>query len=576
MHGRPLGKVVETPRKGYQNSDGSAPTAPEWEAPVRRPASAGSQREGKASVSATSRQPDKNTENWSLSSAPTQYRSAERQDSSASASKPSPTPPLREQTRDRKGSPIDPQAMEKNKNVPRAAANAKPLKGQGTGPAATLPVSVQSEGQNGTGTEAKSLRNGAGSPEAVAVAKSAKTRGNAAVATLPVQLPKQRHPGSTVEFQPPHTSVVSPAFDNLSPLPQFSRRRCYGTFISFVVCVILPTLAVAAYFFHYASDEYYAEFRFSVQQGVPVLPGTMPATASAPVGPSSSAPGATPLQSGSPASPLGGSAPSPSVATAQNFMVNDYLISDKAVEDLQNRIDIKALYSRSEINWLERFDARRPIEKFASYFHRLFFWADYDQVTGVAIATVKAFTPQDALLIAKTLAALSENLINEMNERADRDAVRYAEEESVRAEKRLDEARAELLEFRTKAGVISPNAGTAPSVLTKEQLEQLQHHAAADRNGARAFADVIGNYEKITFDVQYAQDSLVRARQALDLARANAAVQHFYIEPYVTPQLPESSAYPLRALDTFLAGLALLGIWLLGLLLVRTVQDHVI
>jgi capsule polysaccharide export protein KpsE/RkpR len=69
---------------------------------------------------------------------------------------------------------------------------------------------------------------------------------------------------------------------------------------------------------------------------------------------------------------------------------------------------------------------------------------------------------------------------------------------------------------------------------------------------------------------------VLRARQTVDLARANAAVQHFYIEPYVTPELPESPTYPMRALDTCLAGLAIFGAWLLGLLLVRTIQDHAV
>ncbi len=493
-------------------------------------------------------------ENWLLSSSASSPKREERLSSRVPGTKPVPTPPLPSGNENCEGAADELRSQRMDTTSRKAAAEA-----------GGLPVPVRNENLKGVADEPGAKRN---DKNADADARRSKASGIAPVPTLPVRLRNERNSGAAVEFQAQRAGAMSPAFDGLLPLPQIAKRRSYGTLISLILCVLLPAFAIAAYLYLYASDEYYAEFRFSVQQGVPVLPGTTPTTASA----SGGAPGSFPGL----ASSLGGSAPSPSLATPQNFMVNDYLTSQKAVEDLQSRINIKALYSRPEINRLERFDAREPIEKFVSYFHRFFFWADYDQVTGVAIATVKAFTPQDALLIAKTLAALSENLINEMNARADGDAVRFAEQESQRAEKRLNDARAELLDFRTKAGVISPSAGTAPSVLTKEQLAQIQRHAAQDAGGAYAFAGVIGTYEKITFDVQYAQDSLIRARQALDLARANAAVQHFYIEPYVIPQLPESPAYPLRALDTCLASLAIFGAWLLGLLLVRTVQDHVI
>jgi capsular polysaccharide transport system permease protein len=529
----PAGKDGEPVPKISPDGGDRAPVAPDAEeAQVGDPASVERPRKAPAGFFATLLQSEKIMEKWLLSCSASRPKREERPASRAPRTKPVPTPPLPLGNETRKGAADDLRAQRHDMNAPKADADTKRSKAPSVTP----------------------------------------------VATLPVRLGNQRHPSAAVGFQAQRAGAMLPAIDGLLPLPQIARRRSYGTLISFVLCALLPTFAIAACLYLYASDEYYAEFRFSVQQGVPVLPGTTPATSSTSSGSSSgssnSPPGVTSLLASSP-SPLGGSAPSPTVAMPQNFMVNDYFISQKAVEDLQSRINIKALYSRPEINWLERFDARQPMEEFVAYFHRFFFWADYDQVTGVAIATVKAITPQDALLIAKTMAALSENLINEMNARADGDAVRFAEAEAQRAEKRLNDARAELLEFRTKAGVISPNAGTAPSVLTKEQVVQLQRHAAQDTGGAHAFADVIGTYEKITFDVQYAQDSLVRARQALDLARANAAVQHFYIEPYVTPQLPESPAYPLRALDTCLAGLACFGIWLLGLLLVRTVQDHV-
>jgi capsular polysaccharide transport system permease protein len=449
-------------------------------------------------------------------------------------------------------------------------------------PVPTPPLPLRNEDRPGVAVGPKARRNDTTSRKVVAErvpSKSADSRAREneartarqAPSIKPVPIPplpqrNEDRSGVAVEPEARRAEATSPTIDDLFRIPQLARRRSYGTLISFALCVILPTLAIAAYLYHFASDEYFAEFRFSVQQGTPSLPGTSVSSVLTSGG-SSSPP------SGQPSS-QGGSG-SPAVAAPQDFMVNDYLSSGKAVDDLQRRINVKALYSREEINRLERFDARAPMENFVTYFHH-FLWADFDEVTGVAIVTVKAFTAQDALLIAKTLAELAENLINEMNMRADRDAVRFAEKESESAEQRLNDARARLLQLRTNAGVINPSAGSPPSVLTTEQLSRVQREAAQHGVGAHALADVVGKYEQIIFDQQYAQDSVLRARQTVDLARANAAVQHFYIEPYVTPELPESPTYPMRALDTCLAGLAIFGAWLLGLLLVRTIQDHAV
>ena len=480
---------------------------------------------------------EKVIEKWLLSYSAHPSAREERHVRQAHSVKPVPTPPFPLRNEDRPCVAVEPQARRNDTTSPKVVAEWVPSK------------SADSRARE---NEARPSR------QAPTVKR---------VPTPRFPLQNEVRPGVALEPDARRAVATSSTIDDLFCLPQLARRRSYGTLISFAICVILPTLAIAAYLYHFASDEYFAEFRFSVQQGNPVLPGASPSTVLAGGGSSSPLSGQ--------ASSLGGSASSAPVATPQNFMVNDYLSSGKAVHDLQSRFDVKALYSREEINWLERFDARAPMEKFVTYFHH-FLWADFDQVTGVAIVTVKAFTAQDALSIAKTLAELSENLINEMNIRADRDAVRFAEKESESAEQRLNDARARLLEFRTNAGVINPSAGSPPSVLTIEQLSRVQREAAQHGVGAHALANVVGKYEKIIFDQQYAQDSLLRARQAVDLARANAAVQHFYIEPYVTPELPETPAYPMRALDTCLAGLAIFGAWLLGLLFVRTIQDHAI
>jgi len=430
------------------------------------------------------------------------------------------------------------------------------------------------------------------------------------VEPIPAPLPARRSDDRPGVWLEPETRT-EPGFplgdmDKLPPLPRSLAPRRYGTLLSFLLMVVLPTLLLGAYYAFVADDEYFAEFRFSVTQGTPVLPGT----------PSSAMTGAS---SGSGlAAFLGGSGTSG--AASQNFIVADYLTSPQAVDDLQKRIDVRSLYSRSEINRWQRFDSRKPMEAFVDYFSH-YVHADYDQVTGLAIATVRAFTAADAQRIGQTLADLSEALVNEINSRAYRDSIRAAEVEVQQAQQHMKEVDASLLAFRAKEGVIDPgNSVVATNIQLAQQLEgnlvnlqaqlgaqglanmdtrngpagkllraQIESnqqqlavverqiaHDSGGAGGANALADVVGKYEQLTLDQQYAQTMLMQTLQALDLARANAVAQHLYIVPYVTPILPQSATYPHRGLNTLLGSLGFFGFWLAALLVYRTIQDHAI
>jgi hypothetical protein len=71
-----------------------------------------------------------------------------------------------------------------------------------------------------------------------------------------------------------------------------------------------------------------------------------------------------------------------------------------------------------------------------------------------------------------------------------------------------------------------------------------------------------------------AQALVVSARRALDIARANAASRHRYLTPYVKPTLLESASYPLRGRMTFPRFLASHAIWIVGLIMLRSLPVH--
>jgi capsular polysaccharide transport system permease protein len=70
-----------------------------------------------------------------------------------------------------------------------------------------------------------------------------------------------------------------------------------------------------------------------------------------------------------------------------------------------------------------------------------------------------------------------------------------------------------------------------------------------------ALSDVVGTYEELLVDLEFANTAYTQALAALAAARAEARRQSRYLAPHVTPTAAESALYPRRAM---LAGLLLL------------------
>ncbi len=281
--------------------------------------------------------------------------------------------------------------------------------------------------------------------------------------------------------------------------------------LSFVVGVLLPVTLAAVYYFVIASPQYMAEFRFTVKD-------TTPTNAAA---------------AGGLMAALGQSGQ----VSTENYLVTDYLKSRQVVQDLQDRIGLIDKYSGRQVDPLSRFDRTQPTEVFLRYWQNMV-TTYFDQVTGIATAQVRAFTPDDALLIANTMVKLSEELVNQIARRSQIDSVKFAEKEVEKAQERVKRIRSQIVESRPNGGA----AGDGPLLLDVER--------------------------------QIAQTMLAGAMQTLEQSRQSAAAQHLYITPYIRPSLPESSTYPRPFVAvTYVFALAF-GIWLIGVLMFRSIFDR--
>jgi capsular polysaccharide transport system permease protein len=363
-------------------------------------------------------------------------------------------------------------------------------------------------------------------------------------------------------------------------LAQLKRRRW------FLLFVILPTLLATIYYGLVASDVYVSQSRFVIK-----------------------APGQKSMPTGTLANLIQTSGFIGGEQETKEVM--DYIRSRDALADLQRQVNVRALYGESGADFLSRFPRPFREDSFEGLFkyYQTMVSASPDAESGMAVVEVRAFRPEDAQNINARLLQLSEQLVNRLNERAERRAVSEAEQRVLAAETRVRKARVALSGFRNRQEIIDP-AKQATGVLEisnklvtehaalKAQLELMQRVAPANPSipalqarinalgseiaaqNARVvgtptgIASKVGGYENLLAEQEFAQQTLTAAGMSLEQARAEALKQQYYLERVVDPNLPDSAQLPNRLKNILVILGASLCLYLIGWMLVRGILEH--
>ena len=398
-------------------------------------------------------------------------------------------------------------------------------------------------------------------------------------------------------------AVVTPASTTVLPVPSERggrtvvfdhrrssfgrlRRRSWLGWFSFIIFVAVPAVTAAVYYFFVAADQYVAEFRFALRSAEPERHDPVL---------------------------FFQESIAPSVMGLDSFVVVQYLASRAIIDDLSTTLDLREIFSRSEADWPVRLDLPVSIEELVRYWKRQVD-AFFDATNGTIVVRARAFTPQDALKLAEGILASSERLVNELSARARRDALRNADEEVGRAEKRLKSALARLREFRDKEGIIDPRktadatvalagrvrdelvrAGTelstlkhymrddAPSIkMLEARVQSLEAQRRAvesevtdtEKTRSEALSRVMGSYEQLESERAFAENTYQHALQALDRSRINADRQQVYLATFVQPTLPEEALYPRRLQSFAVASGVAFVVWMIGGFILQSIRDH--
>lgn len=359
--------------------------------------------------------------------------------------------------------------------------------------------------------------------------------------------------------------------------------------LSFLLCVILPTLIAGFYLSAIASDQYVSEARFSVRRGTetkmpPMLSGLSFLT-------SLTTGGASTMQDA--------------------FIVTDYIRSRTIIEDLGGKDVIAKVYAHPEADWFSRMRSDLPLEKVWKYWKRKV-TATIDTQSGIVTLEVAAFSPQEALDLARQVVEKSEQLVNEISERSRNDALQRARGEVALAQQRVRKAREALLQFRNANNSIDPVASATSlsetvAALTRERIKldndrasllgvvaaesplrrqidariaNIDKQIAALRDQItkegqdKAISGQIAGYENLQLESQFAEKLYEVAQSAFEQARTEQDKKQLYLATIAKPALPELPLYPRIGLGMFVVMAVCFVLWSMIALLIASVRDH--
>ncbi|MBV7387556.1 capsule biosynthesis protein [Pasteurellaceae bacterium TAE3-ERU1] len=352
----------------------------------------------------------------------------------------------------------------------------------------------------------------------------------------------------------------------------------------FWLTVIIPTLFSAVYFSLWASDVYVSESSFVVRSS----------------------------RSQASLSGFGALLQSIGFARSQDdtFTVQAFMRSRTALADLQKVLPVRQFYTEKGdlFSRFAPFGFDTEEESFYHYFQKQES-IGLDPASGIATLSIKAFSAEDAQRINKELLKQGEQLINQLNERAKRDTVKFAQQTVEEAEKNVNMSAQALREYRVKNGIFDVKSQselmlTLISKLQDEliaiqtQLDQVRsitpnnpqvktlksREASIKREIAQQMQSVLGGdgsivnqtaeYQRLMLDNTLAQQQLTSALTSLQSAKNEAERQQLYLEVISQPSKPDLALLPQRLyniLSTLIIGLILYGVLSL---LIASIREH--
>ncbi|WP_455942298.1 capsule biosynthesis protein [Neisseria sp.] len=351
------------------------------------------------------------------------------------------------------------------------------------------------------------------------------------------------------------------------------------------VTVIVPTLCSGVYYGLFASDQFTSQSSFVVRSP----------------------------KSQSSLNGLGAILQGSGFSRSQDdiYTVQEYMQSRSALDALRKKMPVRDFYEK-EGDIFSRFNGfglRGEDEAFYQYY-RDKVSIHFDSVSGISNLSVTSFNAGESQKINNALLKQGEVLINQLNERARQDTIRYAQEVVNSAEEQVKEASAQLTKFRVSNGIfdlkaqsdvqmglvsklqdeliviqtqldqvkaVTPENPQIPGLIAREKSlrkEISQQMKAISGGGEGSLSNQAAEYQRVYLENELAEKQLAAAMTSLESAKAEADRQQLYLEVISQPNKPDLAHEPNRLYNivaTFVIGLIVYGI---AVLLSASIREH--
>ncbi|MDP4529012.1 chain-length determining protein [Alkalimonas delamerensis] len=168
------------------------------------------------------------------------------------------------------------------------------------------------------------------------------------------------------------------------------------------------------------------------------------------------------------------------------LLLRDFMLSVDMLNTLEAKLQLRAHYSDSSIDYWSRLAKNAPIETFHNYFQKR---VDirFDDYANVLRIRVQAYSPEMAQQIAQTLLDEGERHMNRMGQRLAEEQVAFIEGQVEVLADRLFAARERLLDFQNTHGLVSPTGSVESIMMIVAQLEAQKALLEAQRKAASSF-----------------------------------------------------------------------------------------
>jgi capsular polysaccharide transport system permease protein len=352
---------------------------------------------------------------------------------------------------------------------------------------------------------------------------------------------------------------------------------------SFLAVVVAPFIAACIYYLGVATPQFIAEARFAVRMlGGPDVGG---------------------LNSG-----LLVTTPLPQDA----YVVTSFIHSPAILGRLEERIDFGKVFAQERFDFWSRLRSDHTREELIDY------WNEHvvtylDGPSGIVTLKIRAFSPEDARMLAQAVIDESEKLANELSVRARADYIKRAEQEVGERQIGYREALSRLNELQNETAILDPRlratetgtlltgllaqkleidarlfvleqqaANDSPTVrqlrraqdALQGQIEDLRSQLADDGTANENLSAAFRRFAELETNRVLASELYGAARRNLARAQVDALRKAIYVTVFVPPALADEPRHPRRIAMPLLILLGLSVAWGIGALVWASVNDH--